>query len=284
MRGMRFHDDTPVTMEDVLFSFELPAHKDKTPQFYPFVNNIAKVEQTGAQTLLLALHAPQASFPTTTLAKINIVPKHVWQPLLESMQGKPDMLENFNEEAHIGSGPFKFAHWRQNEEVMLERFGGHWSPPKLARWIMRIVPNLEATLGMLRTGELNFLAIFTGDPRVLAALPEKVPAVKVVTETDLGFQFLAFNNRRPPFDDPAFRRALSTAVSRPLLVAAAYSGFGVAAGSCVSTALPFWHANESLLVGGDMNAAKKMLVDAGYTLEGDALHYPAGKRETLASG
>jgi peptide/nickel transport system substrate-binding protein len=282
--GMMFHDGTPVTMEDVVYSFQLPAHKDKTPQFFPFVSNIEKVEQTGPQTILFTLKAPQASFPTTTLSKINIVPKHVWEPLLASMQGKPDMLENYNELAHVGSGPFKFAHWRQNEEVMLERFDKHWTPPKLERWIMRIVPNQEATLGMLKTGEINFLAIFTGDPRVLAAVPEKTPAIKVVTETDLGFQFLAYNNRRPPFDDVAFRRALSLAVSRPLLVAAAYNGFAVPAGSCVSTALPFWHANESLMAGGDLAAARKTLADAGYTWEGDALHYPPGKKETLAAG
>ena len=282
-QGMRFHDDTPVTIDDVLYSFELPTHKDKTPQFFPFVSNIDKVEQTGPNTILFTLKTPQASFPTTTLSKINLVPKHVWQPLLEGMQGKSDMLENFNEPAHIGSGPFKFAHWRQSEEVMLERFPAHWSPPKMDRWIMRIVPNQEATLGMLRTGELNFLAIFTGDPRVLAKLPTDAPQIKVVTETDLGFQFLGFNNRRPPFDDPAFRRALSTAVSRPLLVTAAYNGFAEAAGSCVSTALPFWHSKDSLLAGGDLNGAKKILEEAGYTLDNAALRYPAGKRETLAS-
>lgn len=281
--GMRFHDDTPVTMEDVLFSFDMPTHKDKTPQFNPFVSNIAKVEQTGPKTIVFTLKAPQASFPTTTLSKINIVPKHVWEPLLTGMQGKPDMLENYNEALHIGSGPFKVVHWKNSEEVMLERNGTHWSPPKMARWILRIVPNQEATLGMLRTGELNFLSIFTGDPRVLAELPKQAPAVKVVTTTDLGFQFLAFNNRRPPFDDPAFRRALSEAISRPLMVTAAYNGFGVAAGSAVSTALPFWHSNDSVLMGGDLNKAKKMLEDAGYTLDGGALRYPAGKKETLAT-
>jgi peptide/nickel transport system substrate-binding protein len=281
--GMRFHDDTPVTMEDVLFSFDLPQHKDKTPQFYPFVSNIAKVEQTGPRTILFTLKAPQASFPTATLSKINIVPKHVWEPIVKKMTGTADMVENYNEPHPVGSGPFKSVHWHEREEVMLTRFAGHWAPPKMENWIMRIVPNQEATLGMLKTGELNFLAIFTGDPRVLAQLPKQAPQVKVVTETDLGFQYLAFNCRRPPFDDPAFRRALSTAISRPLIVAAAYNGFADEAGSCVSTALPFWHAKESLLAGGDIKAAQKILADAGYVLQGGALHYPAGKRETLAS-
>ena len=281
-QGMRFHDDTPVTMEDLLFSFVLPGDKTKTPQFNPFVLNVSKVEQTGPWTLTFTLKTPQASFPTTTLSKINIVPKHVWEPLQAGMQGKPDMLENFNELKHVGSGPFRFVHWKQGEEVMLERFPQHWTPPKLERWIMRIVPNQEATLGMLRTGELNFLALFTGDPRVLAELPKTAPQIKVVTETDLGFQFLAFNNRRPPFDDPAFRRALSMAVSRPLLVQAAYNGYAEPAGSAVSTALPFWHSKESVLLGGDLNKAKKMLEDAGYVVKDGALYYPAGKKETLA--
>ena len=280
--NLKFHDDTPITIEDVLFSFELPSNKATTPQFYPFVNNIAKVEQTGPKTILFTLKAPQASFPTTTLSKINLVPKHVWKPLLDKYTGGTDMLENYNEEHPVGSGPFKSVHWKRNEEVMLERFAAHWSAPKMERWVMRIVPNQEAVLGMLKTGELNFLAIFTGDPRVLGDLPKTAPQIKVVTETDLGFQFLAFNHRRPPFDDAPFRRALSMAVSRPLMVTAAYNGFAEAAGSCVSTALPFWHLNDSLTKGGDIEAAKKILADAGYTLEGGALRYPVGKKESLA--
>ncbi len=282
--GMRFHDGTPVTMEDVVYSFTLPSNPAKTPQFYPFVSNIAKVEQTGPHTVLFTLKTPQASFPTTTLTKINLVPKHVWQPIVDKLSGGADMVENYNEEKPVGSGPFRSVHWHQREEVMLTRFDGHWAPPKMQNWIMRIVPNQEATLGMLKTGELNFLAIFTGDPRVLGALPKQVPQIKVVTETDLGFQFLAFNNRRAPFNDPAFRRALSAAISRPLMVAAAYNGFAEPAGSCISTALPFWHAPDSLLAGGDLNKAKQILADAGYTLDGGQLHYPPGQRETLASG
>ncbi|WP_216851316.1 ABC transporter substrate-binding protein [Acidisphaera sp. L21] len=282
--GMKFHDGTPITMEDVLYSFELPTHKDKTPQFFPFVSNIDSVKQTGPRTIVFTLKAPQASFPTTTLSKINLIPKHVWEPLLTGMTGKPDMLENFNEEKHVGSGPFRFVHWRNSEEVMLEANPDHWAAPKLARWILRIVPNQEATLGMMKTGEMNFLSLFTGDPRVLAELPKSAPQITVVTETDLGFQFLAMNLRRAPFDDPAFRRALSASVSRKLMAAAAYNGFGVPAGSCVSTALPFWHEPGSLIDGGDVKKSADMLKEAGYVLDGNVLHYPAGKKETLAAG
>ncbi len=67
----------------------------------------------------------------------------------------------------------------------------------------------------------HFLAIFTGDPENVADLAKQVPNIHVVTTTDLGFQYIAFNLRRPPFDDTAFRVALSTAISRKVMAAAA---------------------------------------------------------------
>jgi peptide/nickel transport system substrate-binding protein len=282
--GMKFHDDTPVTLEDVQYSFQMPANKNKTPQFYPNVANIASVDITGPRTVTFKLKAPQSSFFTSTLSKIAIIPKHVWKPIADKLADTNQLLEDYKEPNLIGSGPFKFVHWRDPEEVMLARFDGHWTPPKLERWILRTVSNQEATLGMLRNNEINFLAIFTGDPQNVAALAQQEPKIKVVTTTDLGFQYIAFNLRRPPYDDPAFRMALSEAINRKIMAAAAWNGFGEPAGSCVSTALPFWHAEDSLLMGGDLAKSKKILADAGYTLSGGQLHYPAGRKEEITAG
>jgi peptide/nickel transport system substrate-binding protein len=282
--GMTFHDSAPVTAEDVQYSFEMPQVKEKAPQFYPNVVNIDKVTIVDPRTLRFTLKSPQSSFLTSTLSKIAIIPKHVWQPIMESLAVTTATVEDYKEEKCIGSGPFRFVHWRDPEEVMLERFADHWSPPLMERWILRTVSNQEATLGMLRNGEINFLAIFTGDPQNVADLAKQAPNIKVVTTTDLGFQYIALNLRRPPFDDAAFRRAISTAISRKVMAAAAWNGFAEPAGSCVSTALPFWHADDSLLEGGDLPKAKQMLAEAGYTLSGGELHYPAGKREEITSG
>jgi peptide/nickel transport system substrate-binding protein len=282
--GMKFHDGTPVTAEDVQYSFQLPAMKNKTPQFYPNVANIDDVTITGPRTVQFKLKAPQSSFFTSTLSKIAIIPKHVWEPVAEKLANTTALIEDYKDEKCIGSGPFRFVHWRDPEEVMLERNPDHWAPPNLERWILRTVSNQEATLGMLKNGEINFLAIFTGDPQNVADLAKQEPKIKVVTTTDLGFQFIAFNLRRPPYDDTAFRVALSTAISRKIMVAAAWNGFAEPAGSCVSTALPFWHADDSLLAGGDLAKAKQILADAGYTLSGGQLHYPAGRKEEITSG
>lgn len=282
--NMTFHDGTPVTVEDVQYSFEMPKVQARCPQFYPNVANIDRILITGPSTVRFVLKAPQASFFTSTLSKIAIVPKHVWKPIMDSLEGTTQTAEDFREPGKIGSGPFRFVHWRDPEEVMLERNPTHWTPPKLERWILRTVSNQEATLGMLRNGEINFLAIFTGDPQNVAELAKQVPNIKVVTTTDLGFQFIAMNLRRPPFDDPAFRVALSTAISRKVMAAAAWNGFAEPAGSCVSSALPFWHTPESILMGGDLARSKQLLTAAGYMVSGGVLHYPSGKHEEIAAG
>ncbi|WP_428487431.1 ABC transporter substrate-binding protein [Rhodopila sp.] len=282
--GMKFHDGQPVTAEDVQYSFQMPAVKAKAPQFYPNVANIDSVTVTGPRTVQFKLKAPQAAFFTATLSKIAIIPKHVWKPIMDGLEGTSQTVEDYREQKCIGSGPFRFVHWRDPEEIMLERNPDHWSPPKLDRWILRTVSNQEATLGMLRNGEINFLAIFTGDPQNVAELAKQEPKIKVVTTTDLGFQYIALNLRRPPFDDTAFRVALSTAISRRIMAAAAWNGYAEPAGSCVSTALPFWHAEDSLLAGGDLAKSKQLLAAAGYTLAGGQLHYPAGRKEEITSG
>jgi peptide/nickel transport system substrate-binding protein len=93
---------------------------------------------------------------------------------------------------------------------------------------------------------------------------------------------VAPNGRRPPFNDVAFRRALSLATNRQLLAAAAWNGFAIPANSMVAPSLKFWAKPgiDNLKV--DMTEAKKLLADAGYTVVDGHLHYPPGVKETLA--
>lgn len=278
--GMTWHDGEPVTAEDVVFSFQAPLGEE-VPMYKPFVTNVENVEITGDNTVRFTLTEPSAAFLTTTLAKINLVPKHVWEPVLEDFASKPENAESYQEQTPIGSGPFRFVSWRASEEVVLEANTEHFNAPNMSRWILRIVPNAEAALGMLRSGELNFLSDYTGDPQVLEQTAEGSP-INVVASTDIGFRFIGFNERRPPFDDPAFRRALSLAVNRNLIVQAAYSNFAEPANSPVSVALPFWHNPEVDEMETGQELARQILEEAGYSWDNSGqLLYPEGVTETL---
>lgn len=277
--GMTWHDGQPVTAEDVRFSFEA-AMGDEAPMYKPFTANIDSIETDG-NTVTFTLKEPAAAFLTGSLAKLNLIPKHVWEPVLTNLAGSDDNAESYQEAAPIGSGPYKFVSWSTNEEVVLEANDAHWSPPKAERWILRIVPNTEAAVGMLRSGEINFMSDFTGDPQILIDAAAADGDLEVVSTIDMGFRYIAFNNRRPPFDDPAFRQALSYAINRDLIVGAAFKGFAVKSNSVISPALPFWHAADVTEFETGLERAQAILAEAGYEVVGGALHYPEGVAETL---
>lgn len=282
--GQTWHDGTPVTTDDVIFSFTAPGVGNEAPMYRPFVTNIASMEKRGERGIRFTLKQPEAAFETATFSKINLVPKAFWEPVLKEYEGKPENLERFVVERAIGSGPFKVARARLNEEIVLERNATHWAAPKIDRWILRITPNVEAVLGMLNRGEINFMADYTGDPELVEELVKRNQNLVMNKAVDVGFQFLAWNHRRPPFNDPAFRRALSALVDRDQMANAAWNGFAVPANSHVSPALPFWHRDGIVAAAPrGLETARKILADAGYRVVNGRLHYPAGVRETTAA-
>ncbi|NKE44104.1 twin-arginine translocation pathway signal protein [Roseomonas frigidaquae] len=281
--GMAFHNGDPVTAEDVVFSFEAPGTGNESPMYRPFVQNIASVVATDPKTVRFTLKRPDAAFRIAVLAKLNIVQKKTWAPVLAEYQNRPENLESYVEERPIGSGPYRFVRSRVNEEVVLEANPNHWAKPKADRWIMRIITNTEATLGAFRRGEINVLADYFGDPDLVKEMAEANPRmIAVREEVDIGFQFVGMNLRRAPFSDAAFRRALSASVNREMMAGAAWNGQAVPANSMVSPALEAWHDAGIVgrVPGGNLDGAKRLLQEAGYRVVNGKLHYPAGVRET----
>lgn len=278
---MMWHDGEPLTAQDVKFSYEATT-SGEAPMYVPFGSNITGIEIEDDTTIVFTLNTASASFLTSSLAKINLIPEHVWGPILEELSTGDENAESYQEETPIGSGPYRFDRWVTNEEIVLSANTDHFNAPKAERWIMRFVPNAEAALGMLRSGEINFLTDFSGDPQVLIDAAAEDGDIEVVSTVDIGFRYVAFNNRRPPFDDPAFRAALSASVDRRLIVNAAFKGFAVPSNSVVSPALAFWHdaaVVDDFHAGNDL--AVQMLADAGYTLVDGRLSYPEGQTEML---
>lgn len=279
--GMKWHDGKPVTVEDVKFSFEAPLGGE-VPMYKPFVDNIESIEIVNDTTLLFNLKKAFAAFETATLAKMNIIPKHVWESILEDLKASPDNVESIQEEMPVGSGPYKYSNWKFSEEVVLEKYTEHFSVPKMEKWIIRFIPNMEATLGMIQNGEINFLATYLGDSQLLQQKVEENPDLTMISSIDLGFRYFAFNHRRPPFDDIAFRRAIVAITDRDIIVAAVWKGFAVSGDSVISPALEFWKKDNLNLPSGGVEEAKQILKEAGYNWdEKGKLMYPEGKKEEL---
>lgn len=282
--GMTWSDGKPVTIEDVVFSLEAPNIADKSPMYKPFVRNIASVSVTGPDTLTIKLKAPDAAFLISSLAKLNLAPKHVWAPIFADLMNKPQTAESVMEDKPVSSGPFRIVRAALNQEIVLEANPTHWAKPNVNRWIMRIMPNVEASVGALKSGEINFLADYTGDPQLLRDMAKANPGIEVSEALDIGFKFIGYNARRPPFDNVAFRQAISAVIDRQLLADDAWGGAAEPANSWISPALGVWAAKDIVkkVPGGNLAAAQKILKDAGFVVVGGKLHYPAGVKETTA--
>jgi peptide/nickel transport system substrate-binding protein len=279
--GMKWHDGKPLTVEDVKYSFEVPL-TGEVPMYKPFVENIESIEIVNDRTLVFSLKTPFAAFETASLAKINLIPKHIWEPVIEDLKNKPENAESYQEKIPVGSGPFKYSNWKFSEELVLEGNKEHFGAPKVDRWIVRIIPNMEASLGMIQNGEINFLATYLGDAQLLQQKVDETNNLKMVSSTDLGFKFFAPNLRRAPFDDVAFRRAIASIIDRDVLVGAVWKGYAETSDSVISPALEFWKNPNLNYPSGGVNEAKKILQEAGYQWDKDGkLLYPEGKTEQL---
>ena len=280
-RGMKWHDGRPVTADDVIFSYTAPLG-DEVPMYKPFVRNIEKIEKRSDTVIRFVLREPYAPFLIASLSKLNIIPKHIWEPVLADLARKPENAESYQEATPIGSGPFKFVQWKKSEEVVLEAVPDHFAAPKMRRWILRIIPNVEAALGGLRQGQINFLANYSGDPQLLDKLVKENRSLTLVSTMDVGMRFLAFNLRRPPFDNLAFRQALNMATNKKAIRSVVYKGYAAIADSFVSPALEFWYNPELPKWEYNIRAAREHLAKAGFEWDREGrLLYPAGKTETL---
>ena len=261
--GMTWHDGRPVTVEDVAFSFEAPA-TGEVPMYKPFVDIIAQIDRVDDHTLRFTLREPWVAFEIASLAKVNLIPKHIWEPLLNDLSDKPDNAESVQEAMPVGSGPFRFVAWKPSEEVILEANPAHFAAPRAARWILRIIPNVESVLGQLQTGEINIVMEWEGDATLLQQRADTDPNIELVATTELGFRLFAFNTRLAPFSDPAFRRALAHLVPREAIVRNIFKGFAVAADSYISPAIEFWHHPDLPQYPFSVEQARTVLQEAGY--------------------
>jgi peptide/nickel transport system substrate-binding protein len=266
--GMTWHDGEPVTADDLIFSFEVPA-TGEAPMYEPFVSKIGSMEKVDDLTVRFTLSEPWVAFETASLAKVNLIPKHLWEPIIEDLLESEDNAESYQEEVPIGSGPYRFVNWKASEEVVLERYDDHFSPPQAERWIRRIIPNVESALGQLKTGELNFLMEWTGDATILADTAASDPNIELVATTELGFRFFAMNLRLEPFDDLAFRKAIAHAVPRDAIIQNIFKGYGVPADSYVSAAIEYWHNPDLPQYEYSLDTARSVLEEAGYSWDGD---------------
>lgn len=265
-----FHDGEPLTVEDVKFTFDF-AKEVNSPTYSAHIRNIASVEITGPNSLVFNLSDSYAPFVSNTLSQCLILPEHIWG-VLYAEEGVEGVLKNDNLPP-VGSGPFIFDYWRPNEEFALKANRDYVRPPKIDGIIR--TPYTQ-TLGLVQgliadEVELTSASLQPLDIQEL----KKNPDIAVVEFPDAESYLIHYNLRRPPFDDVHIRRALTSAIPRDLIVSAVLDGGGGHTFSLVPENNDFWHNEDVERLDFDMDRARMILEDAGFTWDKEGrIHYP----------
>ena len=261
--GVRWHDGRQVTVDDVVWSFEMSKLDETAYPERQALEYVARAERVDDRTVrfhFTGLHAePLADFMYWTP-----MPKH----LLEDVPPAKMINAPFNRQP-VGNGPFRFVSWRANEQVVMEANEDYWAGrPYLDRVVFRVIPEPATAITELLSGGID---LYRNVPPSDMARLEASDAAQPLSWPTLGFTFLMFNLREPIFQDVRVRRALTMATDRRSLVDGLVQGYGeISTGPAASMQ---WERNEALEPWPfDLAAAKGLLADAGWLdTDGDGI-------------
>ena len=250
-QGVKFHDGTEMTAEDVKFSLErLINPATRSPAAF-LLTVLDRVDVESRYQVRLILKNPFAPLLFHLMHKpTSIVPAAAVRASADEFARRP-----------IGTGPYKFASYTRGDRLELTRNADYWGgAPKLERIVVRIVPDASTAIAELESG--GVAGVFNVPPHEVARLQRnRSLAVQVVPSHRI--TALVLNVDRPPFNDRRVRQAASYAIDRKATLTAAEAGLGVVASSALSP-LIFGHNDKLAPYPRDIAKARQLLSEAGH--------------------
>jgi microcin C transport system substrate-binding protein len=208
----RFHDGTPITADDVIWTFE--ALKARGHPFYrAYYAKVARAEKTGDRTVKFTFSPGDNRELPFIVGQMPVLSRAYWS--------KRD-FEKTTLEPPLGSGPYKVESVTPGRSITYRRVRDHWSaklPVNVGRHNFDTIRfdyyrDITVALEAFKAGEYDFrlenvaknwATAYTG-PAVSQGLIRKE---EIANELPTGMQAFVFNTRRPVFGDPRVRRALA---------------------------------------------------------------------------
>jgi peptide/nickel transport system substrate-binding protein len=279
-KGVKFHDGTELTSEDVAFCVEFIMANNFTrmADVWEYLDRDNPVEIVDDYTLIFNLNEPFVSFARETLTAFAIVPKHIW----EDIASRPDFdwftyVPTLDEQ--IGCGPFKLIEYVPNSHYKYEAFEDYWhGRPYLDGYLTPIITSGDAELLAVKRGDVD---VFTG---FLAS--EAIPGL--LREEGIGLYLYnrpymyhwGLNNQKWPHSVKEFRYACAYAVDKMDLVETLLLGYGIPGETAIEA--PFWgiwyNPNVPETYTFNLTIAAQILDDLGWVdTDGDGIREGTGE-------
>ncbi len=295
-RGVRFHNGSEFTAEDVAFTLErIPQVVNSPGSFRTYTQAIRGVEIVDSHTLRFRTNGPAPVLPND----IAMV------PMLDRETHQGASTEDFNTgRVTIGTGPYRMTMHRPGDRIELQRNDAYWAGrPTWQAIDYRMITNDAARTAALLAGDVDFIdQVPTTDTERL----RRTPRIGLSEIDSMRFIYFAMDHMRTgptpfvtdndgqpldrnPMKDIRVRRALSLAIDRAAIVSRVMEG---AAAATVQVMPPgaFGFAPDLEVPRADPEAARRLLAEAGYpngfrlTLHGPNDRYPNDARIAQAVG
>jgi peptide/nickel transport system substrate-binding protein len=268
-RGVKFHDGSALTAEDVAWSLDRPAAVPNSPgPFTLYTRPIVGKEIVDPLTIRVRTATPYPLL-LNDLSAVFIVSRRATEGVAS---GDFASGRGMN-----GTGPFRFVAASRGERIELARFDGYWAErPPWDRVTFRFLSNDPARLAALLSGDLDAIdnvpsadvVRLRNDPRFHLAAKTSHRVIYLTLDqgravtpfaTDRAGRPLALN----PFRDLRVRRAVSKAINRQLIADKVMEGLGVPTANLVPS--PMFGFNPALKVEPyDPDGARRLLAEAGF--------------------
>ncbi|MFB8145392.1 ABC transporter substrate-binding protein [Microbacterium sp. NPDC056003] len=209
----------------------------------------------------------------------QIVPEHIWKDIED-----PNTDPVTGEGQAVGTGPYVLDSWT-TESVTLaanpDYWGGELAVPELH--YVSYGDNAALTTA-LATGEADWAQAFI--PQIQDSYLSADPDNKFLVSPTAGAGTLFMNLQTKPFNDPALRQALAWTIDRQAYVDIAREGASEAVWSVTGLGalledevIPEYQGQNYSV---DVEKAREILTDAGYTWDGETLIDPDGEAVTFS--
>src|SRR6266704_3294627 len=267
---VKWHDGKPFTSKDVKHTFDLlreapdaPAKLRLNPR-REWYANVEAVDAPDPQTVVFRLKRPQPSLLLMLASGYTpIYAAHV--PPASYRTGC------------VGTGPFKVKEWRKGEFVDYVKNPDYFikGRPYLDTLRYVVIENRGTRVSALQAGKLD--VSFPGETTKTASeqLKKAVPQLVVTPVGQTVSDNIIMNVKKPPFDNPKIRLAVSYAIDRRGLIQAVHQGGAVLGASLAPKPWGVWGLPEPGLQPlpgygkpADMkDKARKLMAEAGHTPE-----------------
>lgn len=264
-KGVRFHDGEECTAETIKWNQErVRSPEMKSPHAWKLAY-LDRIEVLDRHRLKITFTKPYQFLPVAWTGSTGRAGTII----------SPKAAETFGRtfgKNPVGTGPFVLKEWVENERIVLERNPHYWDMgadgqalPYLDRVTILLMKDEKAAANAMMAGEIDGMDLV---PFPLLPALGKNPDVQLVGGVEGNYTYVGMNTRKPPFDDPALRRAVSYAIDRTPILEQAYFGGAIQACSAVSPPMvDFYHGDQCSSKRGqhfDLQKAKAFRAESRY--------------------